>query len=818
MDIHPSFLFGILGNQVMFPENNPAVRNCYGCGQAKQGVSLYNSNYRNRIDKMGVILNYGQIPLVKSRYTKYITNEEHPNGENVIVAIMCNTGYNVEDAVLLNKGSVDRGLFRTTYFNMYETYEKTESIGDKIVQTRFTNIQSESELDNLKPGMDYSFLDKNGIIKENTIMSDNIVVIGRITETPEEEVKKSDASIFPKKGQLGFVDKSFITDGEEGYRIAKVRIREERIPAVGDKFASRCGQKGTVGLIIPECDMPFTQKGVKPDIIINPHAFPSRMTIGQLVEQILGKIGVVSGVFGDCTAFVNQGPKHDIFGKILIQNGYHSSGNEIMYDGVSGKQIESSIYVGPTYYMRIKQMVKDKINFRAKGPRTTLTRQTVQGRANDGGLRIGEMETQAIQAHGAAQFIIESMLVRGDDYYMAICNKTGLVAIYNERKNIFASPYLDGPLKYNDAYDTNIESLKLKHITRHGRDFSIVRIPYSFKLLMQELQTMNIQMRIITDDNIEQLESMSYSNNINKLLSIENIDLKRLKQERINKMQNIKQKPAILRNTPQGEIETNAPIQQEEQVRQQESSELKPENTSALEAKEYSIGDIVYYIEDSKKLREWIIEELDVEADVIVINSQDISELSDDMKIHLSDDRLIIALESEDIRKKSIFEQQQQPQQPQQPQQAQQQGINTLVPSVLNETINTAQETINNAQQTIQTAQKRITENIGSVLSPSPPYNPNTPSPPYNPNTPSPPYDPNADEEDSPSPDFRTWVNQQDLERQNTLVKKEGSSTEDKETEEDSKDKSIEKVGGGEIMIDSLPTLTNIFNTIVKSD
>ena len=308
MQIPPSFLFGILGNQVMFPENNPAVRNCYGCGQAKQGVSLYNSNYRNRIDKMGVILNYGQIPLVKSRYTKYITNEEHPNGENVIVAIMCNTGYNVEDAVLLNKGSVDRGLFRTTYFNMYETYEKTESIGDKVVQTRFSNIESESELDNLKPGMDYSFLDKNGMIKENTVMADNIVVIGRITETPEEQVKKTDSSIFPKKGQLGFVDKSFITDGEEGYRIAKVRIREERIPAIGDKFCSRCGQKGTIGMLYNDEDMPFTKSGLKPDIIMNPHAVPSRMTVAQLIELLLGKSCCELGYDGDGSIFTNWNP------------------------------------------------------------------------------------------------------------------------------------------------------------------------------------------------------------------------------------------------------------------------------------------------------------------------------------------------------------------------------------------------------------------------------------------------------------------------------------------------------------------------------
>lgn len=811
LDIHPSFLFGILGNQVMFPENNPAVRNCYGCGQAKQGVSLYNSNFRNRIDKMGIILNYGQIPLVKSRYTKYITNEEHPNGENVIVAIMCNTGYNVEDAVLLNKGSVERGLFRTTYFNMYETYEKTEKIGDKVVQTRFANIESEKELDNLKAGMNYNLLDEHGLIKENTVMNDSVAVIGRVTETPDESVKKTDASIFPKKGQLGVVDKSFITDGEEGYRIAKVRIREERIPAIGDKFASRCGQKGTVGLIIPEADMPFTQNGVKPDIIINPHAFPSRMTIGQLVEQILGKLGLILGVFGDCTAFVNQGSKQDIFGKVLMENGFHSTGNEIMYDGLSGRQIESSIYVGPTYYMRIKQMVKDKINFRARGPRTTLTRQTVQGRANDGGLRIGEMETQAIQAHGAAHFIIESMLVRGDDYYMAVCNNTGLIAIYNERKNIFISPYVDGPLKYSDAFDTNIEALTLKHITKHGRDFSIVRIPYSFKLLLQELQTMNIQMRIITDDNIQQLESMSYSNNINKLLNIKDLDIKKVKQDRKLKLGKLNEKPDILRNTPEGENIPKTPSSPEEQVREQEASELKPENIAALEAKDYNVGDVVYYIDDSKKLREWIIEELEVDDDVILINSDDISELSDDMKVHLSGDRLIIALEAEEIRKKGYVAQQQP-----QTEQPQETGITNLLPSVLNETINTAQETINNAQQTIQTAQKRITDNLNAAPSPSP-------SPPYlvgSYTPPSPPFNPNAATPDSPSPDFQTQYqeNQQDLEQENTIIKKEGSETEKEKTDEDTADKSVEKAGEGEIMIDALPTLTNIFNTITKSD
>ena len=281
-----------------------------------------------------------------------------------------------------------------------------------------------------------------------------------------------------------------------------------------------------------------------------------------------------------------------------------------------------------------------------------------------------------------------------------------------------------------------------------------------------------------------------------------------------------------LLNTPEGEIKPNTPIPQEEQIRVQESSELNPEDIGALEAKDYNIGDIVYYIEDSKKLREWIIEELDVEADAIVIVSEDLSELSEDMNIHLSEDRLLIALESQDIRKKSIFEQQKQKPQQSTDQQStaqqstaqQQQGTNTLIPSILNETINTAQETINNAQQTIQTAQKRITDNISSAFTPSPPYNPATPSsPPYNPATPSsPPFNPATPS----SPPFNPNAAEEDLEGQKTIIKKEGTTTENKDSEDtkDTQDKSVEKVGGGEIMIDSLPTLTNIFNTIVKSD
>jgi len=513
LEIHPSLLLGIMGNQIVFPENNQLPRDLFSCGQSKQGVSLYHTNYQYRIDKMGVVLNNGQIPLVKSRYLKYIYNEEHPYGINAIVAIGCYGGYNVEDSILFNEGSIKRGMFNTTYLNMYESREETSKISGTNVDTKFVNIENENVI-NKKPGYDYSNLQDNGLIKENTQLDDKKVIIGKVTNNLSNPDKYIDSSIFPKKGQLGFVDKSFITEGEEGYRIAKVRIREERIPAMGDKFCSRCGQKGTVGLIIPEENMPFTENGIRPDLIINPHALPSRMTIGQLVETLMGKACALYGGFGDCTAFINKGPKHKTYGNLLKNIGYNSSGNELLYNGETGEQLQAELFIGPCYYMRLKHMVKDKINYRAKGPRTVLTRQTVQGRANDGGLRIGEMERDCLISHGITKFLEESMLERGDKYYMAICNNSGTVAIYNESRNLFISPYADGPVKFSNNLENepNIEV-----ITKYGRSFSIVKIPYAFKLLMQELLVLNVQMRIITDENINQLTNMNFENVIEVL-------------------------------------------------------------------------------------------------------------------------------------------------------------------------------------------------------------------------------------------------------------------------------------------------------------
>ena len=239
------------------------------------------------------------------------------------------------------------------------------------------------------------------------------------------------------------------------------------------------------------------------------------MTIGQLVETIMGKSHLHLGAFGSCTAFDNKGNKSELYGEILNNFGFHSSGNELLYNGTTGIQIESEIFIGPTYYMRLKHMVKDKINYRAKGPRANLTRQTIGGRANDGGLRIGEMERDGVLAHGMSKFLNESLMVRGDEYYIAVCNNSGLLAVYNKEKNIFISPAIDGPLNFtiNKEGNHNVE-----HISTKGKNFSILRVPYSFKLLIQELASMNIQIRIITSDNIEQISNMSYSNNINKLL------------------------------------------------------------------------------------------------------------------------------------------------------------------------------------------------------------------------------------------------------------------------------------------------------------
>ena len=523
MEIHPSLLLGVMGNCIIFPEHNQLPRNVFSCGQSRQACSLYNTNYPVRMDKSGIVLNYGQIPLIKSKYLKYINHEEMPYGNNTIVAIMSYTGYNVEDAILINQASLDRGLFLTSYYTTYENSEidygdnDEEPVSVDTGKMMFANPLDIPNVTGINQNANYNHLNSNGFVDEGTFVTDKTMIIGKVVQS-EDGKTYTDSSKIVKKGQMGYVDKIFVTEGAPGERVAKIRICHTRVPAIGDKMASRAGQKGTIGLIVPEKDMPFNANGVRPDIIINPHALPSRMTIGHLIESIFGKVCAEYGTFGDCTAFGANGINYPQYGRLLQKAGLHASGDELMYSGFTGQQIESDIYMGPTYYMRLKHMVKDKINYRGTGKRDVLTRQTNHGRADDGGLRLGEMERDAIVSHGIASFLNESYMIRGDEFFLAICNKTGAIAIYNPDKDIYFSPFLDGPVSFNETLDPmGVPTQNIQFESKFGRNFSIVRIPYSFKLLMQELQAMNVQMSLITDANVNQLMNLGYKSEQTKL-------------------------------------------------------------------------------------------------------------------------------------------------------------------------------------------------------------------------------------------------------------------------------------------------------------
>ena len=481
-EIHPSLILGFMGLQIIFPENNQLPRNAFSCGQSRQAVSVYNSNYQNRMDKMGVVLNYGQVPLIKSYYLQYLNKEQLPYGINAMVAIMSYTGYNTEDAIIFNKAALDRGMFNTSYFTVYS--EKEDSL-------TFTENK------------EFPQYDENGIIREQMQVSGKTPIV-HMTGDSKSRFK------YTKRDQMGYVDKTFITNDPIGSRTVKIRICEERIPNIGDKFASRAGQKGTCGIVLSELDMPFNANGIRPDLIINPHALPSRMTIGQLLECLIGKVHLEHGSYGDCTAF-NAKTNIPKYQSELIKYGFNSTGTEILHNGMTGEQITSNIFMGPTYYMRLKHMVKDKINFRERGPMTGLTRQPVQGRSNEGGLRIGEMERDGVVANGLNMFETESMMTRGDGTYtdpetnsrnlyrIRIDNATGLISIQTPFNHI--SPTLDGPLDI----DTTLQTLP-----KHNKSSSTLNVPYSFKLLIQELATMNVQMRIVTSDTVDQLKYMGW--------------------------------------------------------------------------------------------------------------------------------------------------------------------------------------------------------------------------------------------------------------------------------------------------------------------
>ena len=390
-EIHPSTMFGVLASCIPFPEHNQSPRNTYQCAQGKQAMGVYVTNYENRMDKTAYILNYPMRPLVETRIMDLIHLNKIPSGSQLIVAIMTHTGYNQEDSLLINKGSIDRGMSLTTVYHTEKDEDKQKINGDEEIRCK----PDPNKTKGLKMG-NYNKVNSRGVIPENTLVENRDVIIAKVTPIKENRndhskiIKYEDQSKIYKTVEETYIDKNYIDRNGEGYNFAKVRIRTVRKPVIGDKFSSRHGQKGTTGNIIPECDMPYTESGLVPDMIINPHAIPSRMTIGQLKETVLGKLLVELGLFGDGTAFGDFELK-DIC-DLLLKAGYEAHGNELLYNGLTGEQVECSVFMGPVFYQRLKHMVNDKVHSRSIGPMVNLTRQPAEGRSRDGGLRFGEME------------------------------------------------------------------------------------------------------------------------------------------------------------------------------------------------------------------------------------------------------------------------------------------------------------------------------------------------------------------------------------------------------------------------------------------
>ena len=480
-EIHPSTIFGVLASCIPFPEHNQAPRNTYQSAQGKQAMGMYATNFDQRFDKTAYVLTYPSRPLVDTRLMNWLDLVKIPSGQQIHVAIMSHTGYNQEDSVLINRGSIDRGMFLTTIYH-------TEKDEDKNI-TRFVSRckPDPARTKGIKYG-NYDNIGTDGFMAENSLIKDRDVIMAKVVHIkenrndPTKVIKFEDQSKCYRTTEETYVDKNYVGRNGEGYNTAKVRARIFRKPVYGDKFSSRHGQKGTVGNIIPECDMPYTKNGLRPDIIINPHAIPSRMTIGQLKETILGKVLIELGMFGDGTSFGDLDVK--TIAEELQKVGYESYGNEIMYNGFTGEQFETSVFIGPVFYQRLKHMVNDKQHSRSIGPMVNLTRQPAEGRARDGGFRMGEMEKDGLLAHGVSRFCRERLFDVSDKYSVHVCKKCGMIAQYNDK---------------GFAMQKSTFTVHRCSMCENTTEFAYVEMPYAFKLMAQELQTINCVPRLLTE-------------------------------------------------------------------------------------------------------------------------------------------------------------------------------------------------------------------------------------------------------------------------------------------------------------------------------
>jgi DNA-directed RNA polymerase II subunit RPB2 len=469
-EIHPHMILGHMASMIPLSNHNQSPRNAYQSAMAKQSMSMYVSNFTKRLDKNAYLLCSPERPIVETQIMDILKMHEMPSGCNAIVAIACYSGYNQEDSVILNRGSLNRGFMRGLYYTLYKDEEHRNVASGR--EERFSRPKQETTRG--YKNSSYSAIQESGIPMKNAIVQENDVLIGKIVNVKSDPhgYLYRDLSTTHKNSEPARIDGIWKDKNSDGYPFVKVRVVSERVPQIGDKFASRSGQKGTCGMILDECDMPFTASGLRPDIIMNPHAIPSRMTIAQLLETMYGRIGTRLGTLGDGTPYTHLGLPE--LREHMVKLGLHPYGNEIMYNGMTGEMMEVEIFIGTTHYQRLKHMVIDKAHSRSKGPIVSLTRQPCEGRSRDGGLRVGEMERDVFIAHGISSFAKERLMDVSDPFTTGTCNKCGSLAVMNEKDKMFECR--------NCGSKTQLE---------------YKTIPYAVKLWLQELEAMHISPRLV---------------------------------------------------------------------------------------------------------------------------------------------------------------------------------------------------------------------------------------------------------------------------------------------------------------------------------